>query len=279
MQVTFHGVRGSTPCDGDEIARYGGNTSCVSIDVPDHDPILFDLGTGLRYFGNAWPCDTPFRGYCLLSHLHWDHVQGLPFFTPILRDGARFTVYAPSQEDGCSVADVIDKTICPPLFPIRVTDLPGAITFHDTSNDEFMIGDVQVMSRLIPHVGRTCGYRVEWNGGSVAYLSDHQQPGIGNFGIADGARDLCRNVDVLIHDAQYTVDEFAVKSTWGHCTVDYAVNLAAECGARTLVLFHHDPTHDDDYIDRLVEIANAQGNQRGVTVIAAREGLTLAVGA
>jgi phosphoribosyl 1,2-cyclic phosphodiesterase len=279
MQITFHGVRGSTPCDGDEIARYGGNTSCVSIDVPDHDPILFDLGTGLRYFGNAWPGKTPFIGTCLLSHLHWDHVQGLPFFTPILRDDARFTIYAPRQENDCTVADVIDKTICPPLFPIRVTDMPGSITFRDTANDEFEIGGVKVMSRLIPHVGRTCGYRVEWNGASVAYLSDHQQPGINNYGIADGARDLCSDVDVLIHDAQYTIDEFALKSTWGHCTVDYAVNLAAECGARTLALFHHDPMHDDDYIDRLVEMANAQGNQRGVTVIAAREGLTLAVGA
>lgn len=279
MQVTFHGVRGSTPCDGDEIARYGGNTSCVSVDVPGHDPILFDLGTGLRYFGNACPTDVPFRGTCLLSHLHWDHLQGLPFFTPILRDGARLEVYAPGQEDGCSVRDVIDKTICPPLFPVRVTDLPGAITFCDTGNDEFSIGDVRVTSRLIPHVGRTCGYRIEWNGNSVAYLSDHQQPGIGDFGIAPGAIELCRDVDVLIHDAQYTTEEFAMRSNWGHCTVDYAVNVAVQCGARMLVLFHHDPTHDDDCVDQLVKLASERGADFGVSVIAASEGLTLHVGA
>ena len=103
MKVTFHGVRGSTPCHGDDIARYGGNTSCVSVDVPGADPIVFDLGTGLRYFGAGQPQDGTFRGSCLLTHLHWDHTQGLPFFTPMLRPGAEFDIYAPVQEDGRTV--------------------------------------------------------------------------------------------------------------------------------------------------------------------------------
>ena len=107
MLVTFHGVRGSTPCQGDDIARYGGNTSCVSVRVPGEDPLLFDLGTGLRYFGLTCPNDEPFRGTALVSHLHWDHVQGLPFFGPLLHDDAELVVYAPSQHDGRDAADVL----------------------------------------------------------------------------------------------------------------------------------------------------------------------------
>jgi len=106
MELTFHGVRGSTPCHGDEITRYGGNTSCVSIDIPGLDPILLDMGTGLRYFGQTLAADQPFRGTCLLSHLHWDHIQGLPFFKPFLRAGAEVSIYAPQQAGDRTVADV-----------------------------------------------------------------------------------------------------------------------------------------------------------------------------
>jgi ribonuclease BN (tRNA processing enzyme) len=129
---------------------------------------------------------------------------------------------------------------------------------------------------LIPHVGQTLGYRLTWRGAAVAYLSDHQQPSASAFSVSAGARALCDGVDVLIHDAQYTHDEFMRKADWGHCTVDYALRVAQECGAATLVLFHHDPTHDDDLIDALCEAARTVS--RGVDVVAAREGLTLRVG-
>jgi phosphoribosyl 1,2-cyclic phosphodiesterase len=125
MTLTFHGVRGSTPCHGREIARYGGNTSCVSIAVPGHDPLLCDLGTGLRYFGLTCDPEAPFSGTCLLSHLHWDHVQGLPFFTPLLRDGAQLTIYSPHPEHGGTVAEVMAETIKPPLFPVTLDQLAG----------------------------------------------------------------------------------------------------------------------------------------------------------
>ena len=117
-----------------------------------------------------------FTGSCLLSHLHWDHMQGLPFFTPLLRAGAELDVYAPSQASGRTVCDVMTDTIRPPLFPITLAELPGEIRFHDVADSEFSIGEFDVMSRLIPHIGRTCGYRVTWHGHSVSYLSDHQQP-------------------------------------------------------------------------------------------------------
>ena len=278
FDVTFHGVRGSTPCDGEDVARYGGNTSCVSVAVPGQNPVILDMGTGGRYFGLTYSSSEPFRGTCLLTHLHWDHVQGLPFFTPLLRDGAQLDIYAPEQGDGRSIADAFAACLCPPMFPISLDNFPGSVDFRAVGDETFQIGDIEVMSRLIPHVGSTCGYRLTWGGASVAYLSDHQQPGIGVFEMTPGARDLCEGVDLLIHYAQYTPEEFAVKSTWGHCTVEYAAWLAAECGVKTLALYHHDPTHGDDLIDQFVEKANAQVGGAGPEVIGAREGLTLRVG-
>jgi len=255
----------------------------VAIDIPGADPILLDLGTGLRYFGAQLPPGVPFRGTCLLSHLHWDHIQGLPFFTPLLTDGAEVTIHAPSQDDATSVEQVFGATIKPPLFPIDLAMLPGNITFDEVGDSDFLIdggaaGEIRVMSRIIPHVGRTVGFRVEWNGASIAYLSDHQQPCDGSFEASAGALELCRDVDLLIHDAQFTPEEFASKCDWGHCTVDFAVWLAAEAGAKKLALFHHDPSHDDDMLDALVARAKADGDARGVNVFGAAEGMTVAVG-
>ncbi len=270
--MRFFGVRGSTACQGGDIARYGGNTSCVSVEVPGHAPIMLDIGTGARYFGAGYPVDRPFRGTCLLSHPHWDHIQGLPFFPPLLRSAdTHIDIYAPVQTDGTTVAEVVSQMLRPPLFPVGLADLRGSVDFHSIGNSEFTVGEVSVTSRLIPHLGNTCGFRLEWNGHSVAYLSDHQQPGVDVYTTTDNVRELCEGVDLLIHDAQYTRPEFEQRSTWGHCTSDYAVWVASECHVRTLALFHHDPTHTDDVIDAMVEAANAASGD--VTVIAAREGL------
>jgi phosphoribosyl 1,2-cyclic phosphodiesterase len=166
----------------------------VSIDIAGHDPILFDLGTGLRYFGMHQPTNGSFRGHCLLSHLHWDHIQGLPFFTPILCSGAEFTVYGPAQEDGRSLEQVMMTTVRPPLFPIGLDAFPSTLRFVDVSDTDFVIGDVQVKARLIPHVGLTCGYRVTYNGVSVAYLSDHQMPYDGTFSASPAALVRCPRI-------------------------------------------------------------------------------------
>jgi len=274
MLVRFHGVRCSTPCHGDDIARYGGNTSCVSVVADGEEPLLFDLGTGLRYFGLG--CSAPFRGTSLVSHLHWDHVQGLPFFGPLLHEDTRLVVYAPSEHDGRSAAEVLDATIRPPLFPIGLDGFPGRIEVREPPR-RFRVGGFEVESAIVPHVGDALGYRVTHGGHSVAYISDHQQPTVGPR-IAHGVAELCDGVDLLIHDAQYTPAEFARKSNWGHCTVEYAVWLAAEVGARRLAIYHHDPTHDDDMIDRLATAATACGLAMGVEVFAAREGLTVELG-
>jgi ribonuclease BN (tRNA processing enzyme) len=280
--VTFHGVRGSTPCHGDEVARYGGNTSCVSLAIPGHDAILFDMGTGMRYFGMRQPLDGTFRGHVLLSHLHWDHTQGLPFFAPILCAGSQLDIYGPAQEDGRTVGDVMRATVRPPLFPILLSEFPGGIDFHDVSDTDFCIrndrGDVvRVMARLIPHVGPTCGYRVTAGNRSITYMSDHQMPYDGSMKASDAAIELASGADLLIHDSQYTASEFARKSTWGHCTVEYAVWLAAEAGVKQLALFHHDPTRCDDAIDHLTDAARLMGERKGVDVVAAVEGLTLTI--
>lgn len=272
-------MRGSTPCACDSNRRYGGNTSCVAIEWPDRDPILLDLGTGLRYFGLTQPCDGTFRGTALVSHLHWDHVQGIPFFTPMLTPGAHLDVYAPVQESG-SLCDAVRTFMAPPYFPVEIEALPGSFAFHEVDHGVFDVDGAKVTVAPVPHIGPTVGYRIECEGVSVAYVSDHQQPGIGSTEIAPSVLDLCEGVDLLIHDAQFDDVEFAARADWGHCTIDYAIEVAARAGARRLALFHHDPSHSDDRLDLLAERARETAARRGVDeVIAASEGLTIALSA
>ncbi|HET9771802.1 MAG TPA: MBL fold metallo-hydrolase [Acidimicrobiia bacterium] len=277
MNVSFFGVRGSTPCACRDLARYGGNTACVALEAPGHEPVVLDLGTGLRYWGETQPQDGTFRGSALVTHLHWDHVQGLPFFVPVLRPGARLDVYGPPPES-MSLEAAFHEFLRPPFFPVEVKDLEGEIVFHDLLDEDLAVGDAKVTSRQVPHVGRTAGYRIQFDGSTVAYVSDHQAPPDGSFAVDDNVLELADGADLLIHDAQYTPEEFPAKATWGHCTIDYAVHVAAEAGAKRLALFHHDPSHDDETLDGLATAAVAAGEARGVEVLAAYEGLTLAFG-
>jgi phosphoribosyl 1,2-cyclic phosphodiesterase len=278
VKVTFFGVRGSTPCNGSEIARYGGNTSSVVVDIDGEPPLLLDLGTGLRYYGRTCSLDGSFRGSALVSHLHWDHTQGLPFFAPLLCSGAELDVYAPAPDDGRTLAEVFDSTICPPLFPLKLGGFPGTIRFHDTLDSTFEIGGLTITAREIPHVGRTLGYRIEHGGRSIAYLSDHQQPADGHFAATEGALELVRDVDLLIHDSQYTVAEFAKKATWGHCTPEYALWLAGCGGAKRLALFHHDPNRTDEALDEHRRCLSAMSRRLRCEVLVAAEGLTVDLG-
>ena len=254
--------------------RYGGNTACVAVTSDGEDPIVFDLGTGLRSFGDTQPLDGTFSGAALVTHIHWDHVQGLPFFPPADRSGARFHIYGPQQEDG-SLRDLFDDFMRPPYFPVTIGELRGRYEFHEVLKDDFRIGGADIAVRPVPHVGPTVGYRVTWHGRVVTYISDHQAP-LDLETISGPVLELASGADVLIHDAQYTPDEFAEKSHWGHCTVDYAVWVAKEAGAKSLALFHHDPAHDDDKLDRLLEEARAKAEKIGAgEVISAFEGLTV----
>lgn len=272
MNIGFYGVRGSTPCPCDDNARYGGNTACVAIESPGMAPIIFDLGTGLRFFGETQPQDGTFRGTSLVTHLHWDHVQGLPFFMPINRVGAQLDIFGPGEE--MDLGDAFDQFMRPPYFPVHYSELVGDITFHTIEEGQFEVADAAVTARVVPHVGKTFGYRVELNGLSVVYIPDHQMPMDGTFGVAEGVLALAAGADVLIHDAQYTPEEFAERPHWGHCTVEYAVHVARTAEARRLVLFHHDPSHCDSTIDGLLQQAREEaGND--LEVVAAAEGMTL----
>jgi phosphoribosyl 1,2-cyclic phosphodiesterase len=275
VDISFFGVRGSTPCSSEAVQRYGGNTACVVLERAGHEPIIFDLGTGLRFFGVHRAHDAPFRASALVSHLHWDHVQGIPFFAPLLTVGARLDLYAPAQEH-LSLEEAVRSFVAPPYFPVGIDQLPCEVVFHEVEPGPFELDGAKVTAAHVPHVGPTLGYRVEVDGVSVAYVSDHQQPGPGATHVDPAVLELCEGADLLIHDAQFDDLEFTMRSDWGHCTVDYAVEVAAQAGVRTLALFHHDPSHSDHHIDALLDGARGQAASRGIVeVIAAHEGLTV----
>lgn len=279
VNVHFYGVRGSTPCDGPGIARYGGNTSCAVLEAVGRPPIVFDLGTGLRNYGTDLceaGLDAHYAGIALLTHLHWDHIQGLPFFAPLAHAGAALEVYGPAQREG-SLGDVFAGVMRPPYFPIRPHDLDGEVAFTGLGNDDFTVDGVRVRSCWVRHTDPALGFRVDVDGTSVVYISDHGQgccPDMPLDYVPHEVLELCDGVDLLIHDAQHTVEEFAAKPHFGHCTADYAVHVARESGARTLALFHHDPVHDDDQVDRMRDAAcDVSARLGGPEIVAAYEGL------
>lgn len=273
--VSFHGVRGSTPCSCPTVQRYGGNTSCVSLETAQADPIVLDLGTGLRLWGRALADHTALTVNALVTHLHWDHIQGLPFFAPLLCEQTTLNIYGPAEPPE-SLADAFDRFIAPPFFPIRTADLPATINFHDVGNGEFVLGPASVMARPVPHVGRTNGYRLDLHGFSIAYVPDHQQPVDAPWSVDDRVLELCDGADLLIHDGQLWPDELIVKQRWGHSTPDYALEVARQAGVETLVLFHHDPAHDDASVDEMAQRLDRRGAEVGLSrVIAATEGTSL----
>jgi phosphoribosyl 1,2-cyclic phosphodiesterase len=277
LNVTFHGVRGSSPCADAALARYGGNTSCVSLVADDDDPIVLDLGTGLRRLGSVLRGD-PIRGTALVSHLHFDHVQGLPFFTPLLHHDTHLVVHGPQPDGFADLCAAFDAFVRPPFFPVHIDDFLGQVEFSDADAGTFEAGRSKVTAAEIPHTDRTFGYRIDTGDVTVAYLPDHQQPKDGGYEVADSALALCEGVDLLIHDAQYLPAEFAKKRDWGHCTVEYALSVARQAGAKRLALFHHDPARTDDALDALVRCARIEGERWGIEVFAAAEDQVLRLG-
>lgn len=270
VNVSFYGVRGSTPCHASSMNRYGGNTSCVVVERDGEAPFILDAGTGLRFYGLDLGVES-FTGTLLLTHLHWDHVQGLPFFPQALHETSVVQVYGPPEED-MSFASAISEFLRPPYFPISLDSLPGQIEIADLWNESVEIGQATVLARPVPHQGRTNGYRIEWPGFSMAYIPDHQQHEDG-LSVDPAVVELARDVDLLIHDSQFSPELLAQRPDWGHCTPEYAARVADLAGARTLALFHHDPLHDDDAVDMMLE--KVQSTPRNCRVVAAAEGLKL----
>lgn len=243
-------------------------------------PLVLDLGTGLRFWGETFDPNDTVDADVLVSHLHWDHIQGLPFFAPGHRHGSVMRIHGPRQDGGPPLGEVVNTFLNPPYFPVGLADLAGEFRFHELGDSTTTIGEYTVTSRFVPHLGPTLGFRIESPEGSVTYVSDHQQPDDDAELVDDTVVELASGTDVLIHDAQYTGDEFTRKRDWGHCTIGYAIEVAAKAGVGRLVLFHHDPTHHDDWLDELGADAAAHAAERGVPeLVVAREGLELVIGA
>ncbi len=247
MRVRFCGVRGSTPAPGRLYDRTGGHTSCVLIWPTDgaRASLVLDAGTGIREV-TALLGGAPFRGTILLTHLHWDHLQGLPFFGAADRDDADVRLLLPEQ--GEPAASLLERAMSPPHFPIGTTGLHGRWTFGAIDEGTHEIEGCLVTAREIRHKGgRTFGYRIEGRDAVIAYLPDHQPPEPGRA--RDAALELARDVDLLIHDAQFVAGEERLADAYGHATIEGAVAFAAEAGVEELALFHHSPTRTDSAID------------------------------
>lgn len=261
--------------------RYGGNTSCVVLEVAGEAPIILDLGTGLRHFGRAHGERVPFEGTALVSHLHWDHIQGLPFFGPVLTQDSRLEVFAPATEHAgreLHAHDAVRTFLAPPYFPVGLDSLRGEVTVRSTPGGAFWVGSAKVTTAEVPHCGRTLGYRIDVGSLSVAYVPDHQEPELGATWVDPAVLELVAGADLLIHDAQFDDAALAAKPDWGHCTANYAVHVAAQAEVRNLALFHHDPGHGDLLVDRLAAEARVLASRLGVPEVwAASEGLTVAL--
>ncbi len=273
MRLVLLGVRGSTPAPGAEFVRYGGHTSCVAVyaDGATDPALVLDAGTGLRSL-TARLSTQAFSGAILLSHLHWDHAQGLPFFTAGDRQASVVDVYLPGQR-GESARQLLTRMMSPPSFPLEPSGLNGTWNLHALDAGRFQVGGFAVRAADIAHKGgRTFGYRIEDSSGAVAYFPDHSPV----QGCSDEARALIAGADVLLHDAQFLEAERAAAHEYGHATVGEAISVAAEGQVKRLVLFHHSPTRTDDQLDEIA--ASAEVMQAPISVVMAREGDNLVVG-
>ena len=288
MRIRFWGTRGSLAKPGPSTIRYGGNTPCVEVRAPDGTLIVLDCGTGAHELGQALLAtgERPIRGHLLITHTHWDHIQGFPFFAPLFDPGNEWHVYAP-QGLGQHLQDTLAGQMAYTYFPVNLAQFGATIHYHELAEGSFNLGSVRVTTRFLNHPGLAMGYRLEAAGVSVVYATDHEphSPHLGEAPDGKGwvmpvHREDQRHVeflagaDLVIHDAQYTLDEYPQKLTWGHTPAERAVDFACAGRARRLALFHHDPLRTDDAVDRLLEVCHqrARTGGGGMEVIAAAEG-------
>ena len=247
----------------------------MSVHAPGEDPLVFDLGTGLRYFGCQLDSSVDNLNV-LVSHLHWDHIQGLPFLPQLQRDDCSINLWAPAQGNGRTAKDCLHAAICQPMFPVSLETIGAEVVVHDVEPSNWQIGSFAVQAANVPHIGPTLGYRVTYEGRSVVYISDHQEPS-DPAQFAPEVVGLCENADVLIHDAQFTDIDYIGREHWGHCRIEYAFSLAVATGVSTLVLFHHDPSRSDDELDAIEVEYKVRGGECGLNVVVAREGMELLI--
>ncbi len=275
MKVRFYGVRGSIATSGPETVRYGGNTSCVLVEAGDQK-LIFDAGTGIQRLGTELgPTDVD--AHLFLSHLHWDHIQGFPFFTPAFVPGNQLSVYRVALSDSdVGIRQALADQMQPPNFPVPLDIMGADLRFWDVpEHDRIRLPHVEVIPLAVDHPNGCVAYRVQRGQKAVVYATDleHHEGEI-NGGLVE----LCRGADVLIYDAMYTPEEYAgevgmSRKGWGHSTFDAGAAIAEKAGVKTLCLFHHDPGHDDVFLDGLGDRAR----RRFADTVVAREGLTLSL--
>ncbi len=286
MRVRFWGTRGSIAKPGHRTLRYGGNTSCVEISAADGTVIVLDCGTGAHALGKALVAEqTAGRGHLLITHTHWDHIQGFPFFAPLRIPSHEWDVYGP-RGLGSSLRETLAGQMNYTYFPLELEGLDARMRYHELVEGTFELGDVRVEARYLNHPAVTLGYRLEADGVVVVYATDHEphsrQLAVGETPSVSTADDdahaaFLEGADLVIHDAQYTAKEYPEHVGWGHSTVEYVVDRTRDKGIGRLALFHHDPMRDDAGVDRLVGIATArsESGKDGPDVLGAAEGMSL----
>ena len=287
MKVTIWGSRGSCAAPGPDTARYGGNTSCVEVrlDGDARTLLVFDAGTGIRALGERLMVTSVPVVHIFLSHLHLDHLQGLAFFAPLYRAATEVHVWGPPSAS-MSLRERIGAYMSEPLFPVHVSEIPSDIQFHDAPDMHGVrVGSATVKAAPVTHRGPTVGYRIEEDGATLAYVPDHE-PALGSRHLDDvdpawiSGFGLIAGADVLVHDAQYSELEYPAKVGWGHSSVEHVVTLATMAEVGRLVMFHHDPSHDDASLDalgrRAVELWKQAGAEGPAPVLAA-DGMTFSV--
>ena len=278
MRITIWGCRGSLATPGPGTLKFGGNTSCVTADLADGTLIVFDAGTGIRNLGMHLVGSGPREIHLCLSHFHLDHVEGIGFFAPLFDARTKLHIWGPPSTER-SLEERIGLYLSPPVFPLALADIPAQMQFHDVPGDGWRIGEAQIFATEVSHPGATLGYRLSENGSIFAYLPDHE-PAVGipleslsldwmsGFAIAAGAT-------ALVHDAQYSEEEYPSKVGWGHSSVADAVVFATRAAVEQLLLFHHDPLHDDRKLEALQDRARELWTGDGRQPTLAREGMTL----
>ncbi len=253
MIVRFYGARGSIPVSGKEYLKYGGNTTCLEIRTKDDEIIIIDAGSGIRTLGHRLISENRFRYTMIFTHAHWDHIMGFPFFQPIYSAKTEITMY------GCpfaqaSVKEMISKIMAPPNFPVKFEDIRADIIYHEACEEPFAIKSMSVAPIPLSHPNQGVGYRFTEDGKSFVFLTDNEltfkHPGGVDF---EAYRDFSAGADLLVHDAEFTDEEYNKRTkTWGHSVYRDALRLALEAGVSKFGLFHHNQERSDDSIDEIV---------------------------
>ncbi len=255
MKATLWGTRGSLASGGPDTVRYGGDTAAIEVRGPDGQLVVLDAGSGIRPIGEQVPAGTE-RIDILLTHLHMDHIQGLGFFAPLFDADIEVHIWGPGSTT-LGLHQRLTRYLSPPLFPVMLRDLPSVMLHEIQPPESFTLGSLTIQAELITHPGPTVGFRIEADDGVLAYLPDHEPAlGVGSFPDTPewtSGFDLANGVDVLIHDAQYTGQEYERRVGWGHSSFNHALDFATLTKVGRLITFHHDPAHSDVLLDQIAE--------------------------